>query len=341
MRLTPRLVLVVVATLVATSPCTALASTAEMTRAAQKFVAALDPAQRARAVLGLAAPERGRWCCVPVKGDGLTLKDMTPAQQDLARALLRSGLSQRGATRAETIITLENVLREIEKDPVRRDPTMYYVTIFGDPAAAAPWGWRFEGHHLSLNFTIFDADHVAVTPSFFGTNPAEVRAGPQKGTRVLAEEEDLGLAFVNSLDEAQRRAALSAVKAPNEIATSNKARVDPLAPAGLAATALSAAQRDQLRALLQLYFTRYRAEIADPALVEATSKNLDSLHFAWAGVLDRSAGHYYRIQGKTFVVEFDNTQNEANHIHTVWRNFTGDFGHDVLAAHYAREHAKP
>lgn len=341
MRLTPRLVLAVVATLLATSPRTALASTAEMTRAAQKFVAALDPAQRARAVFSLAAPEREKWFFVPIKRDGLTLKDMTPAQQDLARALLRSGLSQRGATRAETIITLENVLREIEKDPVRRDPTMYYVTIFGDPAAAAPWGWRFEGHHLSLNFTIFDADHVAVTPSFFGTNPAEVRAGPQKGTRVLAEEEDLGLAFVNSLDEAQRRAALIAVKAPNEIATSNKARVDPLAPAGLAATALSAAQRDQLRALLQLYFTRYRAEIADTALVEATSKNLDSLHFAWAGVLDRSAGHYYRIQGKTFVVEFDNTQNEANHIHTVWRNFTGDFGHDVLAAHYAREHAKP
>jgi hypothetical protein len=340
MRLTPRRILAVVATLLAISPFTALGSTAEMTDAAQKFLAALDPAQRARTVFNLTAPEREKWFFVPIRRDGLTLKDMTPAQQDLARGLLRSGLSQRGATRAETIITLENVLREIEKDPVRRDPTMYYVTIFGEPSASAPWGWRFEGHHLSLNFTIFDADHVAVTPSFFGTNPAEVRAGPQKGTRVLAEEEDLGLAFVNSLDAKQRATALIAVKAPNDIATSNKARVDPLAPAGLAATALTAAQRDQLRALLQLYFTRYRAEIAEPALAEATGKNLDNLHFAWAGVLDRSAGHYYRIQGKTFVVEFDNTQNEANHIHTVWRNFAGDFGHDVLAAHYAREHAK-
>jgi hypothetical protein len=272
--------------------------------------------------------------------DVITTDHSIESGMKLERGLLRSGLSQRGATRAETIITLENVLREIEKDPVRRDPTMYYVTIFGEPSASAPWGWRFEGHHLSLNFTIFDADHVAVTPSFFGTNPAEVRAGPQKGTRVLAEEEDLGLAFVNSLDAKQRATALIAVKAPNDIATSNKARVDPLAPAGLAATALTAAQRDQLRALLQLYFTRYRAEIAEPALAEATGKNLDNLHFAWAGVLDRSAGHYYRIQGKTFVVEFDNTQNEANHIHTVWRNFAGDFGHDILAAHYAREHAK-
>ncbi|MEI7566694.1 MAG: DUF3500 domain-containing protein [Opitutaceae bacterium] len=339
MRFTPRRILAVVATLLATAPFIARASTVEMTGAAQKLLAALDPAQRTRAVFSLSAPEREKWFFVPIKRDGLTLKDMTPAQQDLARALLRSGLSQRGAARAETIITLENVLREIEKDPVRRDPTMYYVTIFGDPSGAAPWGWRFEGHHLSLNFTIFDAEHVAVTPSFFGTNPAEVRSGPQKGTRVLADEEDLGLAFVNTLDASQRAAAVIAAKAPNEIATSNKARVDPLAPVGLAATALSTAQRDQLRALLQLYFTRYRAEIADPALAEATGKNLDSLHFAWAGVLDRSAGHYYRIQGKTFVVEFDNTQNNANHIHTVWRNFAGDFARDMLAEHYAHDHA--
>jgi hypothetical protein len=140
--------------------------------------------------------------------------------------------------------------------------------------------------------------------------------------------------------ESDERAALIAAKAPNDIATSNKVRVDPLTPAGLPASALTAAQRDQLRGLLQVYFTRYRAEIADPALAEATGKDLDGLHFAWAGVTDRSGGHYYRIQGKTFVVEFDNTQNEANHIHTVWRNFTGDFGHDLLAAHYARDHAK-
>jgi hypothetical protein len=211
--------------------------------------------------------------------------------------------------------------------------------IFGDPAKA-PWGWRFEGHHLSLNFTIFDADRVAITPSFSGTNPAEVRDGPMKGTRVLAEEEDLGLALVNSLDAAQRAVAIIAAKAPNDILTSNKIRVEPLSPAGISASALTAPQRDQLRALLQLYFTRYRAEIVDPALAAATASNLEGLTFAWAGVLDRSAGHYYRIQGKTFVVEFDKTQNQANHVHTVWRNFDGDFGRDLLREHYARDHAK-
>ena len=340
MSLTPRRLFAVAAVCLAAAAFPARAATAEMTAAAQKFLAALEPAQRAQAALTLTGAEREKWFFVPIKREGLPLKAMTAPQQELALTLLRSGLSQRGAARVETIITLENVLREIEKDPVRRDPTLYYVTIFGEPSVKAPWGWRFEGHHVSLNFTVFDADHVAVTPSFFGTNPAEVRDGPRKGTRVLAEEEDLGLAFVNALDAAQRAVAVLPGKAPNEILTSNQPRVDPLAPAGLPATALTAAQRDQLRALLRLYFTRYRDEIADPALAEATGANLDSLHFVWTGALDRSAGHYYRIQGKTFVVEFDNTQNNANHIHTVWRNFAGDFGRDVLADHYARDHAK-
>ena len=339
MRLTPRRLLAVAVAVLAVAPFSALASPAEMATAAKKFLAALDPAQTAKAVLTLTGPEREKWFFVPIARDGLPLKAMSAPQQELARALLRSGLSQRGAARAETIITLENVLREIEKDPVRRDPSLYYVTIFGDPAKA-PWGWRFEGHHLSLNFTIFDADRVAITPSFFGTNPAEVRDGPMKGTRVLAEEEDLGFALVNSLNDAQRAVAVIAAKAPNDIFTSNKTRVEPLAPAGIAASALTAPQRDQLRALLQLYFTRYCAEIADPALAAATASNLDGLTFAWAGALDRGSGHYYRIQGKTFVVEFDNTQNNANHVHTVWRNFDGDFGRDLLGEHYARDHAK-
>jgi hypothetical protein len=305
-----------------------------MTMAAQKFMAALDSAQRARTMFSLTAPERTHWSFVPAKRLGIPLKDMTLAQQELAHTLLRSGLSQRGSLQAETIITLENVLREMEHDPIRRDPTLYYVTLFGEPAHP-PWGWRFEGHHLSLNFTIPDAEHIVVTPSFFGSNPAEVRTGPQLGTRALAAEEDLALEFVNSLDATQRASAVIAATAPHDIATGNRVRVEPLAPLGLAATALTPTQRQQLRALLQLYFDRYRTAIAAPALATA---DLDGIHFAWAGVLDRRAGHYYRIQGKTFVVEFDNTQNNANHIHTVWRDLANDFGGDILAEHYTHEH---
>jgi len=335
MRLTLRCFLALGATFLTVSSLPGHESSTAMTMAAQKFMAALDPAQRARTMFSLTAPERTHWSFVPAKRLGLPLKDMTLAQQELAHTLVRSGLSERGSLQAETIITLENVLREMEHDPLRRDPTLYYVTLFGDPGHP-PWGWRFEGHHLSLNFTIPDAEHIVVTPSFFGTNPAEVRTGPQLGTRVLAAEEDLALEFVNSLDATQRASAVIAATAPHDIATGNRVRVEPLAPLGLAATALTPTQRQQLRALLQLYFDRYRTEIAAPALATA---DLDGIHFAWAGALDRKAGHYYRIQGKTFVIEFDNTQNNANHIHTVWRNFTGDFARDMLAEHYAHDHA--
>jgi len=338
MRLTLRCFLALGATLLTVISLPAHDSSTGMTTAAQKFIAALDPAQRARTMFSLTAPERTHWSFVPAKRLGLPLKDMTIAQQELAHTLLRSGLSQRGSLEAETIITLENVLREMEHDPIRRDPTLYYVTLFGEPAHP-PWGWRFEGHHLSLNFTIPDAEHIVVTPSFFGTNPAEVRTGPQLGTRVLAAEEDLALALVNSLDAGQRKIAVIAATAPQDIATSNKARVKPLSPVGLAATALTPAQRQQFRTLLQLYYDRYQTKVAAPELAATMPANLDGLYFAWAGVLDRSAGHYYRIQGQTFVVEFDNTQNNANHIHTVWRNFAGDFARDMLAEHYAHDHA--
>lgn len=337
MRLILRCFLALGATLLTVISLRGHDSSTAMTTAAQKFIATLDPVQRTRTMFSLMAPERTHWSFVPGKRLGLPLKDMTLSQQELAHSLLRSGLSQRGSLQAETIITLENVLREMEHDPIRRDPTLYYVTFFGEPAHP-PWGWRFEGHHLSLNFTMPDAEHTVVTPSFFGSNPAEVRTGPQLGTRVLAAEEDLAIALVNSLDAGQREIAVIAANAPHDIATSNKARVEPLSPMGLAATALTPAQRQQFRTLLQLYYDRYQSKIAAAELAATMPANLDGLYFAWAGVLDRSAGHYYRIQGKTFVVEFDNTQNNANHIHTAWRNFTGDFARDRLAEHYMHDH---
>jgi hypothetical protein len=177
---------------------------------------------------------------------GLPLKDMNPAQHDLALALLRTGLSRAGMTRAEAIISMELVLKELENGAARRNPTLYYVTIFGTPAADKSWGWRFEGHHLSFNFTIVDGEHVFFAPSFIGSNPAEVPGGPRKGERVLGEEEDLGLALVNALDESQRKIAIFDERAPNEIFTTNKKRVEPLEPVGLSAAKLTARQRDQL-----------------------------------------------------------------------------------------------
>lgn len=328
--------LVVVSAIVFASVAAAHQPVEEMQRAARAFLAALSEAQEAKVVHRLADAERENWNFVPTARAGLPLKEMSAAQQELALALLRSGLSQRGFARAETIMALEEVLRELEGSP-RRDPTRYFVTIFGTPADRQSWGWRFEGHHLSFNFTIVDGDHVFFTPSFLGANPAEVREGPRKGLRALGEEDDAARAFVQSLDAAQRKLAVIADRAPREIITGNDRRVSPLHPVGITAAALSAPQRDALLALVELYLGRWRPDLVASKLAELRAASADQLSFAWAGGLERGEGNYHRLQGPTFLIEFDNTQNDANHIHTTVRDFNGDFGHDALREHYARD----
>lgn len=313
----------------------------EMVAAAKTFLAALNAEQQKQATYTLTDPERENWNFVPIARQGLPLKKMTTEQNALSLALLRTGLSHTGVARANAVIQLELFLKELEKDTKgRRDPTLYFVTIFGEPSTEKSWGWRFEGHHLSFNFTIVDGKHVFFVPSFIGTNPAEVRSGPRKGERVLAQEEDLGLAFVNSLDAAQKKIAIFSNEALKEIVTTNKKRVDPLSPTGIAVAQLKPAQREKLLALVRLYLSWWRPELADENFAKITAAGLDKITFAWAGGLDRSKQTYYRIQGPTFLIEFDNFQGDGNHIHTVVREFKGDFGHDLLAAHYAKEHKK-
>lgn len=315
---------------------------ADMVKAATTLLGALDAAQQKQASYPLTDTERENWNFVPIARQGLPFKQMSTGQQALGLALLRTGLSHTGMARAQAVMQLELVLRELENatPPGRRDPTLYFITFFGAPSAEKSWGWRFEGHHLSFNFTVVDGRHVFFAPSFIGSNPAEVRTGPRQGERVLAEEEDQGHALVNSLDDNQRRTALIAPEALKEIVTTNKKRIDPLTPAGIAAAQLRPAQREQLFALVRLYLARWRPELAAENFAKISAAGLDRVTFAWAGALDRSQAAYYRIQGPTFLIEFDNFQNKANHIHTTVREFKGDFGHDLLAEHYARDHAK-
>lgn len=313
----------------------------DMVRAATTFLASLDSAQRQLATYPLTDAERENWNFVPLARQGVPIKKLTTDQAALGLALLRTGLSHTGMARTHAIMALELVLKELEKDTKgRRDPTLYYLTFFGEPSASKSWGWRFEGHHLSFNFTIVDGKHVFFAPSFIGSNPAEVNSGPRKGERALAEEEDLGHALINSLDAGQRRTAIFAPEALKEIVTTNKKRVDPLQPAGIAASQLTPAQRERLLALIKLYLARWRPELAEENFAKITAAGLEKVTFAWAGKTDRSGARYYRIQGPTFLIEFDNFQNQANHIHTTVREFKGDFGHDLLAEHYARDHAK-
>jgi hypothetical protein len=272
----------------------------------------------------------------------LAIRDMTPAQRSLASALLVTGLSDRGFSKAEQIISLEQVLRELEAGrtgaPVR-DPELYFLTVFGAPGATGPWGWRFEGHHLSVNYTIVNGRGVTGAPTFLGSNPYEVRQGPRKGLRILGAEDDLGRRLVLSFSDAQRRKAVVPGEAPGDIVTFGARKADMgkvgALGSGIRASDLTRAQRDLLLGLIEEYARWHRPEIAEAELGRIRAAGVEKVTFLWAGGTEPGAGRYYRVLGPTFLIEYDNTQNQANHVHTIWRDAANDFGEDLLKEHYA------
>ncbi len=317
----------------------------QMMSVAAAFLQTLSPDQKAQAQFQFSDEERENWHFIPRERKGIAMREMTPEQKLLAHALLNTGLSSRGQLLASTIMSLEEVLYQLEGDAnpskreatrERRHPEKYYLSIFGTPSSSGAWGWRVEGHHLSLNFTLKDGALLRATPSFFGSNPGEVRSGPRAGTRILAPEEDLGRAFANSLTADQWKKALVETTAPKDILTEAKHRVDPLSPAGISEADLTADQRTALHQLVHAYLFRVRPEIAEDRWQQVKSGG--PVSFAWAGDREKGKPHYYRVQGASFLLEYDNTQNEANHIHTVWRDFAGDFGADILGAHVKAGH---
>lgn len=342
MRLTPRTLLVVVSLSVFAPFVRAHEAVDAMFAATNAYLAALTPEQKQKAVYPLTDAERENWNFVPIARNGLSFKGTSTQVQALGLALLRTGLSHTGMAKAQAVMQLELVLKELEKaNPTQnRDATNYFVTIFGEPSTDKSWGWRFEGHHLSFNFTIVNGQHVFFAPAFIGTNPAEVRVGPRKGERVLAEEEDLGHALINSLDAAQQKVAIFAEEGLKEIVTTNKKRVELLTPVGISAAQLNAAQKEKLMAVVMSFVNRSHPLLAEETRQEITQAGIDKITFAWAGALKRGTATYYRVQGPTFLIEFDNSQNNANHIHSTYRELKGDFGHDLLAEHYAKEHQK-
>ena len=309
-----------------------------MMETAARLLAALAPAQRAKATFPLDAEERMNWHYVPQERKGVPLRELSPYQKHLASALLSAGLSQTGYIKAVTIMSLEDVLRILENDSgERRNPEKYYFSIFGVPSDTRPWGYRVEGHHLSQNYTVVNG--VAVdAPSFFGANPAEVRQGPRKGLRTLANEEDLGLEMIRRLDEQQRAITIVDPKAYDDILTAASRQAALRGqPSGLSAAKMNASQFETLRALMNEYAHNVPGKIADARLEQISRAGRD-LHFAWSGGTEPGSPHYYRVQAATFLIEFDNTQDGANHIHSVWRDFTNDFGRDLLREHYRSSH---
>jgi Protein of unknown function (DUF3500) len=307
--------------------------TSEMVAAGQKFLAGLRKEQQSQAVIPFDDKERLNWHYIPRERKGLPYKSMTSQQRELANSLMASGLSQEGLQKAQGIQRLEDVLRAESGSPTR-DPGLYYVSIFGTPGEKRDWGWRMEGHHLSLNFTLRGGQVVSTTPVFLGANPATVHEGPQKGTRVLAKEEELGRALLHTFSGSLRDKVMINVSAPADIVTGASQKAQVGAPVGVSMHEMSPAQGKMLTELVEVYAHRLRKELAEEELAKLQAAGMEKIHFAWAGGSEPGQPHYYRIQGPTFVVEYDNTQDNANHIHTVWRDFDHDFGLDPLRAHY-------
>jgi hypothetical protein len=313
-------------------------SASVMTEAANRFLASLTAEQRAKATFSFDDAERSNWFFVPIERKGLPLREMSPFQKHLATSLVSAGLSQSGLMKALTIMSLEDVLRAQEKDNgEKRNPEKYYFSIFGTPSETGTWGYRVEGHHISQNYTVVNGK-VVDAPSFFGDNPAMVKEGPRAGLRVLAAEEDLGRELITMLDAEQRKTAIVDEKAPGEILTSNSRQAALKGQAsGISAAKMNAAQFAKLNELLGEYAGNLPEQPAQYRL-EQIKKAGKNISFAWAGGLNKGDPHYYRIQTASFLIEYDDTQNGANHIHTVWRDFTGDFGADLLKEHYQASH---
>ncbi len=309
------------------------ASAPAMIDAARRLLAALTPAQRAQARGAFGDDQRFDWHYVPRDRLGIAFSDLDSTQRTRAHALLRTGLSQHGYRKATSIMQLELVLRALERQAFR-DPDRYFFMIFGAPTVHGAWAWRIEGHHLSLHFTVVHGTLVATTPTFFGANPADVRHGTQRGVRVLGAEEDIARTFLQTLDGQQRALTLFRAAAFPDLVTTNAAQVAPLTPVGIRAHHLREQQVAVLMRLVEEYAAALPPDLAAARMAKLRHAGLDAIHFGWAGGLERGQPHYYRVQGPTFLVEYDNTQHDANHIHTVWRDFHGDFGRDVLQDHY-------
>lgn len=311
-----------------------------MEQAALAFIATLSETQKEKTVFTFQDAERKNWHFFPKVRAGLPLREMSEEQQQRCRQLLEAGLSEQGRKKAEGVMHLERVLQELENRPVDNDwrnPELYYLAIFGTPSDDAPWGWRLEGHHLSLNFSSVGRE-LAATPAFFGSNPAIVRSGKYKGTEVLKAEQSLGRELVQMLTAEQAELAILPGSAPNDLITFVQQKVELETYSGLPVSKMNEEQLAKLKEVLAAYLNNMNADIAQKQWDKLQKSGLNQLYFAWMGGIQAGEPHYYRIHGPTLLIEYDNVQNGNNHIHSVWRDLTDDFGEDLLRAHYANGH---
>ena len=303
---------------------------------ANSFINSLHDEQKKKVWYAFTEMNRYEWHYVPASmmvRRGIAVKDLDSTQKEKLNYLLQAFLSKEGYDKTKSIMSLEYVLRELEPNNEHRIPENYLVAMYGTPATDSVWGWKFSGHHIALNFTVVK-DKIAFAPFFFGANPAMVKEGSRKGFRAIREEEDLGFELLNMLTPEQKLKAIFQLEAFTDIVTTMSAEIGPLKPLGIFAGDMTLEQKNVLNKLIVAYLSSMPPAIANTRMKKITTEDMNSIRFGWAGGTITGTPHYYRVQGKTFLIEFDNTQNNANHIHTVWRDFNGDYGLDLLREHY-------
>ena len=311
----------------------------EMIDRARHFLVSLDPDQRDQATFAFGDDERLNWHFIPRDREGLPYGEFTPPQRRLADRLLGTALSHEGISKALGIMYLEQILYEREGRDIR-DSDRYYFTVFDEPSDSGAWGWRVEGHHLSLNLTLNDGEVVATSPAFMGSNPAIAGEGKHEGLEVLAAEQTVARELLALFDGQAREKVIFDAEAPPDILTGSDRVAEAGEPLGVATRDMTDEQADKVVELLQIYTGRLRLDLAKDEFEKVEAAGLENIHFAWAGSAEPGEAHYYRIHGPTFLIEYDNTQNDANHIHTVWRDLEGDFGRDLLGEHYTNSHSR-
>jgi hypothetical protein len=300
------------------------------------FLKSLTQAQRNKTQMPFNDESKIIWHYVPSSmfpRAGIQLKELDSNQKSMLDELLKTFLSETGYNKTMKIINLENILLEISGDSIMRNPENYSVAFYGNPEKDSLWAFSFEGHHISLNFTIHNGK-VEIAPRFLGANPARILSGPREGERTLQKEEDLGFELINSMSEEQRKMAIFQQKPFFDIVTRKATEVQPLSPVGIMYGQLTRNQQLIFLKLLDEYLSTMPPKQAEKRMNSIKDEEINEVRFGWAGATVLGEGHYYRIQGKSFLIEFDNVQNEANHIHTVWRDFDGDFGRDIIREHY-------
>jgi hypothetical protein len=290
----------------------------------------LTPQQALQVKFGYDDAERLNWHFIPRVRKGLPIRDLEGEPLRRAQALLQSGLSPAGYAQAMDIMGLEEILYLLEPGEraerrERRDPRKYYFSVFGTPELTGTWGWRIEGHHISLNFSVKDGQVVSSTPEFFGANPGSIEAGPGRSIRVLAPEEDLARQILKSASPEQLKVLWVDKKAPDDLRGGGVAQPENTPAVGLKAGDMTADQKALLAQVMTEYLKNMPSDVEQKRRDEVNAAGVDNLYFAWWGDQERNERHYYRIQGPTFIIEYNNTQNQANHVHSMWRQLAGDF----------------